>query len=108
VSVRQNLEIAEGNDQLLRFTPQLEAPAEGITGWSLTFAVKKQYQDTTPLFTAPGTIVDAAAGIFTVPLTAAQTMQPPGKYVWDVRRTDAGFEWTLAEGYLEIMPGVLR
>ena len=69
------------------------APPHELTGWALAFAVRD---------------VDAGRGLVRVEVTAADTtsMTPSDGlaagqgYVWDLSRTDAGLEQTLAAGQL--------
>jgi hypothetical protein len=34
--------------------------------------------------------------------SSATSSVPPGRYVWDCRRTDSGSRTTLADGYLDL------
>lgn len=50
------------------------------------------------------TITDPINGVFSITLTAANTLQTPGKYNWDFWRIDAGFQDQLASGSFTIEP----
>lgn len=92
-----------GEDILLTFTM---TPTTDITGWSITCRVKAQVQDTTPLLTIAGSVTTPAAGIFTVPVSAAQdtTTLQAGTYPYSVIRTDSGSVAVLSEGTLTVKP----
>jgi hypothetical protein len=110
MAVTSNIIIEEGEDVVLSFSPSTAQGATNITGWTLVYTMADDHDDDTTKVTVSGAIVSAAAGTFTVTLTSAQTdlggTTEPTKKVWDVRRTNSGFETCLAKGSLTINPGV--
>ena len=97
MSVSSNLTFFRGEDITLTFTM---TPPTDITGWTTTFTVRNTLGGTSQ-FTRTPTITDAKRGVFTVAILKANTTSlAVGRYVWDVRRTDAGSNTTLAEGYI--------
>lgn len=77
-----------------------------IAAWTLTFALKLTHDASTTLVTKTVgsgiTITDAAARTFTVSLTAANTNQTAGKYVYTIARTNSGAETVLTYGEFTI------
>jgi hypothetical protein len=95
VSVQANIPFFQGEDLTLNFTV---VPLTDITGWTITSTVKDKLGGTTQLNPAVS-ITDAGRGKFQATWTRAQTSAlSPGDYVWDVRRTDSGFNTVLAHG----------
>src|SRR4051794_1726099 len=95
MSVQSNISFFQGEDLLLTFTM---TPPTDISGWTLSSTVKDKLGGTTQ-FTPTYAITDAGRGVFTLTWTRAQTSAlTPGDYVWDVRRTDSGFNKVLAHG----------
>ena len=92
-----------GEDILITFTM---TPLTDITGWTISCGVKKSMSDPSPTLTIAGTVTNAAAGIFTVPVTAAQntTTLQTGSYVYAVERTDSGSVAVLSEGSILVKP----
>jgi hypothetical protein len=85
------------------------APPSDMTGWTLAFVVRDAIAGTVVLTKTTGIAFDdAGRGIVRIALAAADTASltpsaglAAGKgYVWDLRRTDTGFERTLAGGSL--------
>jgi hypothetical protein len=85
------------------------APASDMTGWTLALVVRDAIAGAVVLTKTTGiTFDDAGRGIVRIALAAADTSSltpsaglAAGKgYVWDLRRTDTGFERTLAGGSL--------
>ncbi len=79
---------------------------ESIASWTLTFALKEREDDEADLVTktigSGITVVSASAGTFTVALTAANTSQTPGDYVYAIARTNTGAEALLCYGTFRI------
>lgn len=103
MAVRNDYSWFRGEDILITFTPVV---VRDITGWTISCRVKANITDTVALLTIAGTVTSAAAGIFTVPVTAAQdtaTLQA-GTYLYSIVRTDSGSAAVLSEGVLTIKP----
>lgn len=97
-------------------------PAEKITDWSISFTIRNAphhvtdsaivYRATTALGLV--TFPSGEIGVFDVPLAAAltlgfsssETVSPDFGYVWEARRTDAGYNRVLCEGDLIVNEGV--
>jgi hypothetical protein len=103
MSVTSNLTFFRGEDITLTFTMQ---PPRDITGWSITFKLATTLGGTVQFAKSVGsgvTLTDAGRGVFQVSIASADTASlAVGRYVWDVRRTDAGNKATLADGYLTL------
>lgn len=71
-----------------------------VTGCSFTLTVdpsKAPTAATNNLFSLSGTVVNAATGELSFPITALQADQLPGKYHYDIQMTDGlGFKSTVA------------
>lgn len=71
-----------------------------VTGCSFTLTADPSKTPTTAinnLFTLTGTLVNAATGELSFPITAPQADQLPGKYYYDIQMTDAlGLKTTIA------------
>ena len=85
------------------------APPSDMTGWTLALVVRDAIAGATVLTKTTGiTFDDAGRGVVRVTFFAADSVAltpsiglDAGKgYVWDLRRTDTGFERTLAGGAL--------
>lgn len=77
-----------GEDLSLVFTL---TPLTDITGWTIVFTAKTAPESTTSLLSISGSVTTAASGIFTVPVTAAQTLGlTANTYAYDIWRTDSG------------------
>jgi hypothetical protein len=85
-----------------------EAPASGVSGWTLGFWLKKDQGSDPPAVIVTKTsgsgitLVDAVNGVWTIDLSSTNTKQAVGSYYFDVWRTDAGDETALAQGRLLI------
>lgn len=92
-----------GEDILITFTM---TPLTDITGWTISAKVKTAVQEPTALLTIAGTVTSAAAGIFTVAVTAAQNTSTlaVGRYDYSVTRTDSGSVAVLSEGTITVKP----
>lgn len=84
------------------FTPLVTT---NITGWSITFTIKRQKTDDnsqallTQTIGSGLTVVSLTAGTFKSTITHAQTVAiGVGPFVFDVQRTDSGSEAELAIG----------
>jgi hypothetical protein len=96
--------IYRGEDVALNFTL---TPLTDITGWTLSFKVKQRLDDAAALLTIAGSITTAAAGTFSVTLSAANTTTlSAGRYTYDVWRTDSGSNAALAIGALTVKGSV--
>ena len=94
----------ETEDITLTFTM---TPVVNITGWTISMTVAISTDSPTALLTKTGTVTDAPGGVFTVPLTSADTgttLLVNTTYSWAVRRTDSGNITLLASGNLKIKP----
>lgn len=110
LATRTDIAFYHGEDVTLTVTM---SPATNISGWSLSFTVKRALADTSALIsktTASGiTIADAANGVFRIAIASANTNNAnvgPGAYTYDVQRTDSGFRTVLAIGTLTVLPQV--
>lgn len=97
-----------GDDKILRFTLTSGGTPVPLTGAEITFALFSGL-GSTPVITktnATGgdiTIQDAAAGIFCVPLVAADTMNCDGAYTYEVVVVDNdNLRSTSGEGVISI------
>lgn len=97
--------IYRGEDVSMTFTM---TPTTDITGWTMSFRLKAQISDASVLLgPVNATITTAAAGIFAVALTAAQTLTlPVGTYDYDIWRTDSGSAATLDLGKVTVKGSV--
>lgn len=100
-----DIEIYRGEYITLDFTVD---PVTNITGWTLQFTLSRQKNSNTKLIEEPGYITSAVAGEFSVDLDVDQTDLRPGKYYWDVWRTNAGSNRVLGIGEFTILPDVLE
>ena len=94
--------VSQGESVLLTFTA---VSVTTIVDWTLVFSVKRFHTDTSPLFTVTPTLTDTTNGVFTVALTAAQTlttMQYLQSYPFDVWRVDSGSETLLTFGSIDL------
>lgn len=93
----------KGEDILLSFTM---APTTDITGWTISLAVKPSLDAAASILTVAGSILSAAAGTYSISITAAQntTTLSSGSYVYAVTRTDSGSVAVLSEGAILIKP----
>lgn len=99
VSITSHLSFFRGEDVTLDF--QMTPPAD-ITGWAITFKAADAIGGTVQV-TKSASILDGPRGRFRVALASADTAAlAVGRYVWDARRTDAGFKSTLADGTLDL------
>jgi hypothetical protein len=95
-----------GEDVVILFT---QTPVVDITGWTISFTLKKTLADAAPLLTIAATVGGAAPqGIYTVAVTAAQnTTLTTGSYVYSVTRTNSGSVSVLSEGPLTLKGSAL-
>ncbi len=96
--------VYRGSDYSLAFTM---TPLTSISGWTIVFTLKSQLGGGAVVISQAATIVSAAAGTFTVPLSKAQLTIAPGAYVHDVHRTDSGSSTVLSIGPVVVLPEVL-
>lgn len=95
MSQTNNISAFRGEAVTLQFTL---VPTTDITGWTMTFTLKRDAQDPSALLSVSGVITSAAGGIFTVSLTGTQLTLDAGIYVYDVWRTNSGYETVLSDG----------
>ena len=88
-------------------------PPQSIVGWTLVFTLWKPTNAALSVRKSEAlgglSLTDPAGGEFTVTLDAADTQtlsSSPGLYVWEAKRTDAGYEGVVAGGTVHLMPGV--
>jgi hypothetical protein len=101
MSITSNLSWFRGEDITIDFTM---TPVVDVTGWTISFTLKDTLGGNTQTgFPIAATIVDGSRGRFRVAIPSSATSSVAvGRYVWDVRRTDAGNRTTLADGYLDL------
>lgn len=86
--------IVQGEDVDLDFTMN---PVEDVTGWTTAFNLKGS--SATRLVSKAGSIQDGPNGVIRVTLTDTETdVIPPGRYKYDLWKTDTGAERALALG----------
>ena len=110
MAVYSNLTIDQGTD----FSSNIDVTdADGdrfnLTGYTAKGQIRKSYQSSTAVdFTC--TVSNAAAGIVTISLTAAQSNgMKAGRFVYDIEITSSGGAKTrVLEGQVEITPGVTQ
>ena len=110
MAVYSNITIDQGTD----FSSNIDVTdADGdtvnLTGYTVKGQIRKSYQSSTAVdFTC--TVSNAAAGIITIALTAAQSNgMKAGRFVYDVEMTSSGGAKTrVLEGQVEITPGVTQ
>lgn len=91
-----------GESVVITFTP---LAATDITGWSITFTIKRNKTDAnadallTQTIGSGLTVISLASGTFKSTITHAQTAAIGiGPFVFDVQRTDSGSEAEMAIG----------
>lgn len=87
--------VYRGEQVTLDFTMN---PVVDITAWTLAFNVSRRYNNATKLLTKVPTILNGPLGTFRQVLTEEDLDLNPASYVFDVWRTDEGFEQVLALG----------
>lgn len=106
-----------GTDFAYVFTVKNEAEtaAIDITGWALSFAIKKHVgqADVDALLTKTTVsgiaLTTPASGVCTVTIADTDTDGlAPGMKVWELKRTNDGYETVLAYGTVELRRGVHR
>ena len=97
-------EFTQGEALLLQFTRD-----SGVTiaTWTIACYIKKYHDDATVTLTLAGTLVSrGTTGIFTLPLTAAQTLAfEEQTYVAQVWRIDAASETLMSSLALNVLEG---
>jgi hypothetical protein len=107
-AVPQNYEYYRGED--FSFTTNV-SPVVDITGWALTFTLRKNY-DTLPILITKTvgfgiTLTTPIDGEYKVALASADTAAlPTGTYLYDIQRTDAGFKTVVQIGSITLLPPV--
>lgn len=89
-------------------------PSVPIGGWGLEWIMEKRFGGVSGIvekFAASGfygsgiTLINSGTGVFRIRLDAVDTSGIDyGAYAFTARRTNSGFETTLAEGYVVIQP----
>jgi len=108
MSLSQTLRMIRAQDLQLRFT--MDRPT-AIAGWSVTWKLADALGGTVKVTKTVGsgvTLTDTARGVITVSLAKADTSTltvtsglAKGKgYVWELTRTDSGYQTVLARGEL--------
>lgn len=98
-------------DKTIRFAVKQddETTAQAITGWALSWVLKRRATDTTPLITkttAAGsvTITDGPNGLCQIAVADEDTAAiRAGLYVHELKRTDVGAETPLCTGTVELL-----
>lgn len=100
-----------GEDKTLTFT----VTGQNITGWSLSWMLKRKASDTDALAKITKTTADGIAlttplsGICTVSVADTDTDSLRADIYWhELKRTDAGFETVLTYGTCELVQSVHR
>lgn len=83
------------------------SPVTDITGWTIVYTMRGLLV-TTLVLTISATLTDPTAGVFTVPFTRAQSILLRGEYMYDIWRTNAGFETPVSVGSIIFAPSVLN
>ena len=108
MSLSQNIRMIRAQDLQLRFT--MDRPT-AITGWAVTWKMVDALGGTAKITKTVGagvTLTDTGRGIITVALAKADTSTLPVTsglakskgYVWELTRTDSGYQTVLARGEL--------
>jgi hypothetical protein len=96
-------ELWQSEDITLEFT---RSAATTISGWSISAYLRKFTADADPVLTLSGTITSASSGIFTLPLTSAQTEALVNQgYQLEVWRTDSGSLTLMAVVTISVLKG---
>lgn len=105
MATTNDLECFKGED--IEF-PFYITPVEDISSWTIRFALKRRRGDSTSIVDIPCTITDGPSGFWKIPLAAANTLQTPGTYYYDVWRLQTGGDAVLTEGEFVIKPEVRK
>ena len=110
MAVYSNITIDQGTDFSSSIdVTDAEGDAVNLTGYTVKGQIRKTYTSSTAVdFTCA--VSNAAAGIISIALTAAQSnAMKSGRYVYDVEMTASGGAKTrVVEGQVEITPGVTQ
>jgi hypothetical protein len=99
-----SLEIYRGEDKQFSFSL---SPVTSITGWTISFTVAISKNLTLKKITKTCSHTDEVNGVFLADLDAADTSgMNPGRYSYDVWRTNSGYATLLAIGTFTILPDV--
>lgn len=112
----QALQMYRGDAAGWRFPVVLDGAAQDITGASARFTAKHRSTDAdgAAVFVKTVgsgiTLTDAAAGVLTVELSAADTdsLDVPVTLLWDLQITSGGAPKTIAAGTLLVQPDISR
>lgn len=103
-----NLQAYKGEDVTLNVSPSSTVTSKDVTGWSISFQLKKLNSDSALLLgPIAATITNGPQGLFTVTITSAQLQSlAAGLYYYDVWRTDVSSNTALVEGRFSVLPSV--
>jgi hypothetical protein len=82
-------------------------PATDITGWTITFTLRRHATDAAVLLQKSCGVFDAVNGKFQLALSKAETTLGAGDYVYDIQRVDSGSEAVLSIGRFHVAQEVL-
>lgn len=96
-----------GDDIVFQFTiVDIAGAVRNITNWNLTWTLRESPNDPDTTLTKVAVITNAAGGVCTVTVAAADTVSLPARrYAHAMRRTDAGSAETVAWGPATLMKG---
>ena len=92
MAAESTITVFRGEHGPLTFTHTPDA----VTGWALRFTIARAKNAATKLVSLTPSITSTST--YTVDIDDALLDLPPGRYFFDVWRTDAGFEQVLAYG----------
>ena len=98
-----DLEIYRGEAVDLDFTI---SPVEDISGWTIMFTLARQKNSTFKTIERLCTITSGPAGTFRASLLRTDTDIAPGKYYWDVWRTNGGSDKPLGLGDFVVLKDI--
>lgn len=101
----QNREISSGENRTLSFAARDGSNAvASLTSKTVTYSVAER-GCSTPLFSKTGSVVSAAAGTFTAPITPTDTATLEGDYDHQAKTTDgSGNVEIVMRGNLRVLP----
>jgi hypothetical protein len=100
--LNRDITLFANTDQIVRMTirPIVQG---GIAGQNFALEFRVNYDDPAATLAVSGTINDAANCMVDFPISAAQAVALLGRYVYNVRRTDAGNASPLSFGQAKII-----
>jgi hypothetical protein len=103
-----NLEVVAGEDKTFSLNALTSSHAvKDLTGATLSFNVQSQFRDGAAYGEWVGSIVNAAAGTWSVTLTAADTQNMSGDYEFVGYATIASVTTVVTRGRLRVYDGAL-